>query len=130
MRCRLLGYPGNRTIKATGRPQAGSLLFAALLAVTIAFQGWMIQTHVHADGFAAAVTTAQNAGKAHQPVNDDPAKCPICQEMAHSGLFTAPAWLAFFLVVATSSIVALALFAAPTFTALSHAWHSRGPPRV
>lgn len=108
--------------------QASRLLFAALLAVTIGFQGWMIQTHVHAQGFAAA-TAQQHTGGKSIPADDDPAKCPICQEMLHSGLFVAPAWLAFFLVVATSFIVAPTRVTLPTFAALSHAWQSRGPPR-
>lgn len=124
-----MGNSGNRTIDRTGRPPAGRLLFGALLAVMIAFQGWVIQTHVHA---ADVLTVAlQKAGEPHapQPVNDDPAKCPICQEMLHSGLFVAPVWLALFLIAAASIIVPPAVFAAPAFAAISHTWRSRGPPR-
>ena len=57
---------GNRADCAVGRPQAVRLLMTALLALTITFQGWVIQTHIHDNGFASAVTL-QHAGKPKTP---------------------------------------------------------------
>lgn len=121
----------SRASCAVGRPQAFRLLVIVLLALTIIFQGWVIQTHIHDNGFTSAVTL-QQAGKSKAPLppSDDPAKCPICQEMLHSGLFVAPAWLAFFLIVAANPVVRPVLAAVPAFTAISHTWRSRAPPRI
>ncbi|HEY1612697.1 MAG TPA: hypothetical protein VGF97_03255 [Rhizomicrobium sp.] len=110
--------------------------FAALLALIFAFQTYVIQTHIHVPaglrssvGVPVAGTPATRQDRQDKyPANDDPANCPICQEMLHSGQFITPAAiLALPPALAVSTIVTVEQ-ALPFVFTLSHSWRGRAPP--
>ncbi len=89
------------------------------------------KTHMHKQGmFPDNVASTANHAPGHDkiPLNDDPANCPICQQISHAGQFVAPAWLIFFLIVLAISRIEIATLPVPHFDAISHNWRSRGPP--
>jgi len=100
-----------------------------LLALVV--QGYATQTHIHKQS-SATVSAALKAGGSPKhddfPVNDDPANCPICQQIIHAGQFVAPAWLIPFLLILAISKIEIATLAVPHFDSVSHNWRSRGPP--
>src|SRR5471032_1729163 len=90
------------------RPTAWRGLFVAFMLLALVVQGYATQTHIHKQS-GSAVSSALKAGGSPKhdnfPVNDDPANCPICQQIIHAGQFVAPAWLVpFLLVLAISKI--------------------------
>jgi hypothetical protein len=104
-----------------------------------------MQTHVHIGTVAVTagfledlkITLAGQPGAAkgtqprdHFPANDDPANCPICQEIMHAGQFVTPQAVALLLPTESVSFVPIRL-AIPVFTeAVSHSWQGRAPPRI
>jgi len=111
----------------------------AFAFVAFALQSYIVQTHIHFSpdaelrlaGYVASHDTkpAQQAPRDKYPSNEDPANCPICQEILHSGHFVIPAaqvFLAPYLAVSTIVVVDTAL---PHIFALSHSWRGRAPPR-
>ncbi|WP_329629989.1 DUF2946 family protein [Sphingomonas sp.] len=108
-----------------------AILVVALLAFV--WQGFVTQTHEHFQ--PAAVSTLQIAKAGHyqatggQPSRDDPANCPICQDIAHAGAYitpTPPAAVLATEAAAPSHVVPLSF--ALTVRERSHAWKSRAPP--
>jgi hypothetical protein len=109
------------------------LVYTALLA--FALQGYVFQTHIHFTPSELAGLTGDvdtNTANGHHdkfPANDDPANCPICQEILHSGQFVTPAaqfLLPPSLAVSTIAVVDQAL---PHILAPSHSWRGRAPPQ-
>ena len=104
---------------------------AALLVFT--WQCILVQSHVHGP---QAVPSGSHVVKVSAPVapagpdNDDPANCPLCQEMLHAGTYVTPVAAILYLPVAAVFI------AAPVFAAVrqrvtpSHNWQGRAPPRI
>jgi hypothetical protein len=108
-------------------------------------QTTVMQTHVHIGTVAVTagfledlkITHAGQPGAAkgtqprdHFPANDDPANCPICQEIMHAGQFVTPQAVALLLPTESVSFVPIRL-AIPVFTeAVSHSWQGRAPPRI
>lgn len=108
------------------------LVFVALMA--FALQGYVFQTHIHFTPGQAAQLASDvdtNTASGHHdkfPANDDPANCPICQEILHSGQFVTPAaqfLLPPSLAVSTIAVVDQAL---PHVLTPSHSWRGRAPP--
>jgi hypothetical protein len=105
------------------------VVYTALLA--FALQSYVIQTHIH---FAPAAALAGDHGaNGHHdkfPANDDPANCPICQEILHSGQFITPS--AQFLLPPTFAVSTITLVdqALPHILAPSHSWRGRAPPHA
>ena len=108
------------------------LVYTALLA--FALQGYVFQTHIHFTPAEAARLVGDvdtNSANGHHdkfPANDDPANCPICQEILHSGQFVTPAaqfLLPPSLAVSTIAVVDQVL---PHVLAPSHSWRGRAPP--
>ncbi len=112
--------------------------FAALALALFAFQNYVTQTHVHLLWRGAPEAFAQSLGLAHvrqtpapgqhQPA-DDPANCPICQDIALAGHFTSPGTIAIpppvFMAISGQLVLAL-----PAFVSVaSHDWQGRAPPR-
>jgi hypothetical protein len=119
-----------------------------LMLVAFALQSYVTQTHIHFAGHVVtggftfpgessggqsdkALGAAQDQGDHDKyPPGDDPANCPICQEIMYSGHYVAPGAIA----------VLLPTIAVPTFTRVdvalsfisrvSHIWQVRGPPRA
>lgn len=114
----------------TLRTRFAAVLFAALLA--FCWQSFVVQTHVHFEpnagvGAASGQTSSMNSDPFKGPTNT-PTSCPICQEIAHDGVyllptpveFDAPEPAPFWQPVATSLVRLV--------TKASHAWRSRAPP--
>ena len=106
------------------------MLTVCILAA-FALQSFVVQTHVH---FAHSDITrfgARVIGHGHKlPSRDDPANCPICQEMIHSGQFVAPTSPILFLPTMTVSTIAVVDRLLPFILALSHSWQGRAPPHI
>ncbi|MEI9929951.1 MAG: DUF2946 family protein [Rhizomicrobium sp.] len=84
------------------------------------------------DTFAPYSKLVSESGKDHQPdkfpANGDPANCPICQEIAHSGQFVTPSMAVLFVPTAAISIITLVSDIAVIPERTSHTWQSRAPP--
>ncbi len=107
------------------RGSVARLLVALLLMVTFSLQSYLTQTHIH---FAPQLAQKQAPGKL--PAKDDPANCPICQEMIQAGHFVTPAAATLLLPSAQVSVIEIAAPVAVIAQAASHAWRSRAPPQV
>ena len=77
-------------------------------------------------GVTLAVEKGQSPDKL--PPANDPANCPICQELLHAGAFVAPTAVTF--QVATIATVIDFVFAQifATTQTYAHGWKSRAPP--
>ena len=106
------------------------MLVSALL-LALVFQGFATQTHLHWQSDfpdSAASTVHHQPGHDRYPLNDDPANCPICEQIIDAGHFVTPAWLNPFLLVLAISTIEFVNIALPGFDAISHSWRGRGPP--
>lgn len=113
------------------RPAGGRLLLIGFMLLAFIVQGYATQTHIHNESVAAAGILVKNGGApGHEnyPGNDDPANCPICQQILQSGQFVAPAWQMPLLVTLVVSAIEFTIVATPRYDAISHSWRSRGPP--
>ncbi len=119
-----------------------------LMLVAFALQSYVTQTHIHFAGhvvtggftFPDEISKAQT-GKAlgavqdqgdhdKYPPGDDPANCPICQEMLYAGHYVAPAAIVALLPTLAVRTIARADIELPYVFSLSHIWQVRGPPRA
>lgn len=111
--------------------------FVALFAFVL--QGCVTQTHIHfpSDAGRFIAPGLASPGNAHaklspdkrqHPDNDDPANCPICQQILFSGEYLSPAPA----VLRLPSLVAYFALLVPADLVVvqrqSHIWLSRGPP--
>ena len=83
------------------------LVASIILALVV--QGYATQTHLHKqDGstISAALKAGETPRHDNLPANDDPANCPVCQQILHAGQFVAPAWLLPFLILAAVCLLA------------------------
>jgi hypothetical protein len=111
-----------------------ALMYAVLLAFLV--QGYATQTHIHIAGqsdftgvASDTATKATKNGPAHNlPSKDDPANCPICQQIALSGAFIAPAALLPLLPEQLGFVSLPAAEIAIAAAHVSHNWQSRAPP--
>lgn len=126
-----------------GGPSRLALSRFVMLVTLLAFsvQTYLTQTHIHMASenrsaltleTVAAVTKALTAAPAppkdKYPPNEDPANCPLCQELIHSGQFVTPAAAAILLPSLSISVIEL-VARAPTLTrAITHIWRGRAPP--
>jgi hypothetical protein len=116
-----------------------AITFFALFAFVV--QGGVTQTHIHfsseVGGSIAAGHSASAAKTAsvplqdrQHPANDDPANCPLCQQILLSGAFITPSLA----VLQLPSEVAFSILHLPAAIAVlqrqSHSWQGRAPPRL
>jgi hypothetical protein len=115
-----------------------------MIFIAFAFQSYVTQTHIHfpheaaVDIFApieksAPLVTGALPGKQNPdkyPPADDPANCPICQEVMHAGAFVMPDFVALLLPSQPISIVPIVIALPAAIEAISHAWQGRAPPRI
>ena len=118
------------------------LSLAWFLLFAFAQQSFVTQTHVHfaagsfgtatiAQGHSAKIQVADRQPKPDKfPARDDPANCPICQEIAATGHCVMPAAIAPALPAQDYWAAALALTAPAIASAVSHSWQGRAPPRL
>jgi hypothetical protein len=106
------------------------MLLVAFMLLAFVFQGYATQTHIHVQNVPAAVHDVKGgAGHDKYPPNDDPANCPICQQIMQAGHYVAPAWLMPLLILQTISAIEIVTVTGPRNDAVSHNWRSRGPPQ-
>jgi hypothetical protein len=104
-------------------------LLLALTLVAFAANSYVTQTHIHFAASAAddrAGVSEQSHGKG--PAQDDPSRCPLCQEILLAGAYLTPVVAA---IPPPAFTVFQTLSEAPAFRladATCHDWHSRGPP--
>ena len=117
------------------------VIVLALVALTI--QMLAVQSHVHhpqaANHIASDSLSAHPAGAGSDhasraphhkyPDDQDPAKCPFCQQLGHSGQLVANSLvvLSFHCVVRVFSVAYNE--SARALNAVRHSWQSRAPPR-
>jgi len=131
--------PTRTTSRVRGRAPRGhgarlAITFFALLAFTL--QTYVTQTHIHGASpvnFAAAASTLDgSAAQKHLPdklpPSNDPANCPICQEILHTGFFVTPSVAALLLPTIVASIAPIVADIKAIAPAYSHSWKSRAPP--
>ena len=127
------------------RVRASHLLVAFFGLLAVALQSFVVQTHIHVQQptvraqaidlvtLAAAPGSEFASGQAsapidNYPINRDPANCPLCKELTHSGQYVSSAS-----VLATLPITVTVNFIvfreiAPSLFAASHTWRGRAPP--
>jgi hypothetical protein len=111
------------------RQSAWRWCLVASIVLAVVLQGYVTQTHLHGLFSESVASQAKHApGHDKFPLNDDPARCPVCQQIVHGSQFVAPAWLTPFLLVLAISTIEIADIALPHFNAVSHSWRGRGPP--
>jgi hypothetical protein len=129
------------------RFRAPHLLVAFFGLLAVALQSFVVQTHIHVQQPVLHAQTLKLvtlvagsvAGSDHAatqvkspvdkyPLNRDPANCPLCKELTHSGVYVSSAS-----VLATLPFPATVNFIvfreiAPSRFAASHTWRGRAPP--
>ena len=113
------------------RPTAWRQFLVAFMLLALVVQGYATQTHIHKQNVSTVSAAFKASGSPRHdnfPVNDDPANCPVCQQILHAGQFVAPAWLLPFLLIAAVSTIEITTAALPHYDAVSHSWRGRGPP--
>jgi len=136
-----------RPIRRRSRPRAqrswGRLPLTLLLFFTFAVQSYVTQTHVHFStesdrggafdlGFAGKtkVTPSQTGDRHNSPAKDDPANCPLCQQVSLAGAFVSPAVVVLYLPMLAGTFALPALAAVAASVRASHNWQGRAPPAL
>jgi hypothetical protein len=121
---------------------AAARLVVLVTLLAFAVQTYLTQTHIHlasegqpsrvhsqlvlAGGKVSIGTPVER--KDRYPANEDPANCPLCQELIHAGQFVTPAASALILPSLSLSVIDLAVQSVPLVHAVTHIWHGRAPP--
>jgi hypothetical protein len=117
-------------------PRSWHQLVASLAIVVFAFQSYVTQTHIHLLSTLATSQVASGAAKfqktpapAKRVPADDPANCPICQDIALSGHFTTPVTIPVLPPALVAIVAAPAVAAQAVIAVASHSWQGRAPPQ-
>jgi hypothetical protein len=109
------------------------LWLVLLMLLAFGLQSYVSQTHIHIapDSLASAAKVGANKQPLPDkyPAGSDPANCPLCQEIAHTGQFITPSAAALLLPSIAVSIVTLAADTPAVAQSTSHTWRSRAPPK-
>ena len=115
------------------------------MAVAFVLQSYVTQTHIHftaaiEQALAADVSQSVSTGARHvstwfgdrdrQPAKEDPARCPICQEILYAGYYVAPTAAVFLPPNLAVSTIAIVEGERAFVSAYSHNWQGRAPPAV
>jgi hypothetical protein len=133
-----------RRTSANHAPSLARWTITLCVFLAFAFQSYVTQTHIHfageaaVDVFAPVEKSAPAAKIAPQgkqkpdktPPKDDPANCPICQEILYAGHYVMPAFVAPLLPSQPISIVPIVIALPTVVKTVSHAWQGRAPPRI
>src|SRR6476660_3498187 len=131
----------NTTVRKRRRVAAARLVVLVTL-LAFGFQTYLTQTHVHfaSEGQPSRVHTQLVLGggkvstgapvdrKDRYPANEDPANCPLCQELIHAGQFVTPAASALLVPSLSLSVIELTVQYAPLLHTVTHIWRGRAPP--
>ena len=113
--------------------------------LAVALQSFVVQTHIHVQQpafsahirgpvtLAAAQIGHAVAGKVeapsdNYPINRDPANCPLCKELTHSGQYVSSASVLATLPFPVTVNIIVFREIAPSLFASSHTWRGRAPP--
>src|SRR6185437_15594998 len=134
---------GSTRVKAPKRQRfAGARLVVLVTLLAFAIQTYLTQTHIHfsSEGQSSGVhgQLALGGGKVangvpvdrkdRYPANEDPANCPLCQELIHAGQFVTPAAAVLFLPSLAISVIELTIRYSPHLHTVTHIWRGRAPP--
>src|ERR1700744_5698395 len=88
------------TIMSATRPLLSRLAMLFML-VAFAVQGLAVQTHIHGDPLTAFDHVTHVSAPVTPASQDpyDPAKCPLCQELSHAGVYVTPAVSDFLIIL-------------------------------
>jgi len=131
----LRSWPKTRSL--TRQRYGARQIVATLALVFFAFTNFAVQTHVHLLPAPAAPNAALAAGTQLERIPapqktspfDNPATCPLCQDMVFAGHFTTPAVIPILppALIALPATIAVAI---PAYiTAITHIWRGRAPPK-
>lgn len=118
------------------RRGANGLWRRVLLAFTIAAfaqQSYLTQTHIHIPPAVAALDSGSvlgATGHGKTPSRDDPAHCPLCQEILIAGAYLTPVAIVILPPLLPAFRIELPAHELPFIAATSHAWHGRAPPQI
>jgi len=123
------------------------LLVGLFGLLAVALQSFVVQTHIHvqqpafrtqAVSFitlaASSIVGAEYASGQtglpadNYPVNRDPANCPLCKELTHSGQYVSSASVLATLPFPVTVNFVVFREIAPSLFAASHTWRGRAPP--
>jgi hypothetical protein len=121
------------------------LVVALLGFLAVALQSFVVQTHIHVPqaqtviqrasfitqiaGSASITDPGQTSAPTDQyPINRDPANCPLCKELTHSGQYVASASVLATLPFPVTVNFIVFKEIAPSLFAASHNWRGRAPP--
>ena len=141
---RRIAWERNRA-RAPFRFGVSHLMVGLLGLLAVALQSFVVQTHIHVQQptvhaqalglitLAAASVSDAVSGQAsapvdNYPINRDPANCPLCKELTHSGQYVSSASVLATLPFAVSVNFIVFREIAPTLFAASHTWRGRAPP--
>ena len=128
----------------TSRETSRSRILVTILALlALAIQMLAVQSHVHraqaADsvlsdslgGHLAGAAAAHSSRAQHHkyPDDQDPSKCPFCQQLGHSGQFVASAVVLLSFRSCVTVIFIAYTESARVLGAVRHSWQSRAPPQ-
>jgi hypothetical protein len=125
----------SRTRILPKRESALRLAISLFVMLAFGFQSYIAQTHIHLkpDTFSSYAKLDHESGKQNPsdkfPANGDPANCPICQEILHSGQFITPTAALLVLPTVAVSIIKIVVDIPIVAERPSHAWRSRAPPK-
>jgi hypothetical protein len=114
------------------RRSTASRFMVLAIALTFAVQSFLTQTHIHGASQHSSLATAAvdvkavKEGKA--PADNSRSECPLCQAIAHSGVFVAPATSLPCLSLLWVMAVATGFSSLAATYAPAHDWQSRAPP--
>ncbi len=127
--------------RRAARPSTARLALTLVALFAFAAQSFLTQTHVHLSAQARAAFAASQTGDgtAHAsvtkqpdrrgtPVRDDPANCPICQQIAFAGHYFSPAAAILQTPTQTGAFAPPPAATTVVVAPASHAWQSRAPP--
>jgi hypothetical protein len=118
------------SVRSGLRPHGWRFVLTLLALASFACQTYLFQTHIHFAPETEAQLAGHPIGHDRSPGSGDPANCPICQEILHSGQFVTPAAQVLLSPLAAVSTIVLVDAALPFVGALSHDWRGRAPPRI
>jgi hypothetical protein len=122
------------------------LVMAMFGLLAVALQSFVVQTHIHVQPpafrtqavslitlAAASIADSEVSGQTglpadNYPVNRDPANCPLCKELTHSGQYVSSASVLATLPFPVTVNFVVFREIAPSLFAASHTWRGRAPP--
>jgi DUF2946 family protein len=141
---RRVAWERSRT-RATFRLRFSHVMVGLLGLIAVTLQSFVVQTHIHiqqpvvrtqamglitlvAASVSDSVTGQVGASTDNYPINRDPANCPLCKELTHSGQYVSSASVLTTLPFPVTVNLIVFREIAPTRFAASHTWRGRAPP--